>query len=100
MAAAGAQCGAHCSLAFRIDGARELQIGKVDARDQQHRADRCKQQPERAADAGRDILRQWRERDSEMKGQMCGKRVCLLQSLQFGVRLGHVTPGFSRAIAL
>ena len=89
LAAACAQRGAHSSLAFRIDGARQLQIGKVDARDQQHRAHRRKQQPERAAHARGDILLQRRKRDSEMKGQMRGKRVRLLQGLQFSVRLGQ-----------
>ncbi len=50
LGAARAESGAHSGFALRIDGAGELQIGKIDAGDEQHGKDSRKKQPKRCTD--------------------------------------------------
>ena len=76
-------------LARLTHGAGQLQIGQIDAADQEHASDRNQQEEERAADRARDFFREWLHYRTQMQAQPVRLGFCLLQAIQFGLRSGN-----------
>ena len=99
--ASRSECGSDGELALATRGTGEQQAGHICARDEQHDADRTKQDEQRAAHVADDALAEWLEEDPRLP-LVSGKRRAMSPAIvpRSADACASVTPGSSRATAL
>ncbi len=85
--ASRAQCRPHCDLAFAGDRSCQLKVREVHTANQQHGCDRGQQEPQRRAYLAGNLFLQRFHHDRWMSREMSVPGECLLEPIQFALRL-------------
>jgi len=98
--ASRAESGADGEFALAGNGAGELQVGEVDAADEQDGSDGGEEQPERSADVSGDVDDEWNDQHGGIGGEVASLVEGGLDGGQLGLRVLRETPTRRRPIAM